>query len=86
MAVSESAGILDILLIGACEDNFRRARLFSSVTILKSGCWNYRKSNILKHSMVYRSTNVIFYLSYDVKITLKSHFCHKNVIILSLCA
>ena len=24
-------------------------------------------------------------LSYDIKITLKSHFCHKNVIILSLC-
>ena len=23
-------------------------------------------------------------LSYDIKITLKSHFCHKNVIILSL--
>ena len=22
---------------------------------------------------------------YDIKITLKSHFCHKNVIILSLC-
>ena len=24
-------------------------------------------------------------LSYDIKITLKSHFCRKNVIILSLC-
>ena len=32
-----------------------------------------------------QSTNVIFYLSYDSKITLKSHFCHKNVILLSLC-
>ena len=31
------------------------------------------------------STNVRFYLSYDIKITLKSHFCCKNVIILSLC-
>ena len=30
------------------------------------------------------STNVRFYLSYDIKITLKSHFCRKNVIILSL--
>ena len=29
--------------------------------------------------------NVRFYLSYDIKITLKSHFCRKNVIILSLC-
>ena len=28
--------------------------------------------------------NVRFYLSYDIKITLKSHFCCKNVIILSL--
>ena len=26
-----------------------------------------------------------FYLSYDIKITLKSHFCRKNGIILSLC-
>ena len=48
MAVSESAGILDVLLIGACEDNFRRARLFSSVAILKSGCWNYRKKQHFK--------------------------------------
>ena len=29
--------------------------------------------------------NVRFYLSYDNKITLKSHFCSKNIIILSLC-
>ena len=29
--------------------------------------------------------NVRFYLSYDIKITLKSHFLHKNVIILSTC-
>ena len=30
------------------------------------------------------STSVRFYISYDIKITLKSHFCRKNVIILSL--
>ena len=29
--------------------------------------------------------NVIFYLSYYIKIILKSHFRRKNVIILSLC-
>ena len=29
--------------------------------------------------------NVRFYLSYDIKIALKSHFCDKKVIILSLC-
>ena len=29
--------------------------------------------------------NVKFCFSYDVKITLKTHFCQKNVIILSLC-
>ena len=29
--------------------------------------------------------NVRFYLSYDLKITLKSHFLRKKVIILSLC-
>ena len=28
--------------------------------------------------------NITFYLSYNIKITLKSHFCRKNVIILSL--
>ena len=31
-----------------------------------------------------RARFVRFYLSYDIKITLKSHFCRKNVIILSL--
>ena len=31
------------------------------------------------------STNVRFYLSYDFKITLKSHFCHKNVILSVQC-
>ena len=34
---------------------------------------------------LYKSTNVRFYLSYDIKITLKSHFCRKNVMFLSLC-
>ena len=29
--------------------------------------------------------NVRFYLSYDIKITLKTHFCPKTVIIVSLC-
>ena len=29
-----------------------------------------------------KSTNVRFYLSYDIKITLKSHFCRKNVILI----
>ena len=29
--------------------------------------------------------NARFYLAYDIKITLKSHFCCKNVIILSIC-
>ena len=32
-----------------------------------------------------KSTNVRFYLSYGIKITLKSHLCCKNVILLSLC-
>ena len=26
-----------------------------------------------------KSTNVIFYLSYDIKILLKSHFCRKTL-------
>ena len=34
---------------------------------------------------MYKSRNVRFYLSYDIMITLKYHFCRKNVIILSLC-
>ena len=33
---------------------------------------------------IMQETNVRFYLSFDIKITLKSHFCRKNVIILSL--
>ena len=31
------------------------------------------------------NAHVLLNLSYNVKITLKSHFCCKNVIILSLC-
>ena len=31
-----------------------------------------------------KSTNARFYLSYDIKITLKTHFCCKNIIILAL--
>ena len=35
---------------------------------------------------LYKSTNVRFYLSYDIKLTLKSHFLRKKVIIFaSLC-
>ena len=33
----------------------------------------------------YKNMNVRFYLSYDIKITLKSHFCCKNVKKFSLC-
>ena len=33
----------------------------------------------------YKGTNVRLYLSYDIKITLKSNFLSKNVILLSLC-
>ena len=32
-----------------------------------------------------KSANVRFYLSYDIKNTLKSHFWLKNVIMLSIC-
>ena len=48
-------------------------------SILSLFCNKFNKFNNKK------STNVRFYISYDIKITLKSHFCHKNVIILSLC-
>ena len=34
---------------------------------------------------LYKSMTVRFYLSYDIKITLKFHFWRKNVILLSLC-
>ena len=36
-------------------------------------------------SLFRKSMNVRFYLSYDIKISLKSYFCRKNVILLSLC-
>ena len=39
----------------------------------------------LKKIQLYKSINVRFYLSYDIKVTLKSHFCCKNITILSLC-
>ena len=39
----------------------------------------------LLNELVNKSTNVSFYLSFDIKITLKSHFLRKNVIILSSC-
>ena len=39
----------------------------------------------LINSIILKSTNIRFYLSYDIKITLKSHFCRNNVMILSLC-
>ena len=32
----------------------------------------------------FKSVNVRYELSYDIKITFKSHFCHENVILLSL--
>ena len=32
----------------------------------------------------YKSNNTRARMSFDIKITLKSHFCHKNIIILSL--
>ena len=32
-----------------------------------------------------KSMNVGFYLSYDIKITIKTHFWRKNVMILLLC-
>ena len=32
-----------------------------------------------------KSMNVRFYLSYEIKITLKSQVCRKNILILSLC-
>ena len=34
---------------------------------------------------IIQSTNVRFYSSYDIKITLKSHFCRKKDKIFSLC-
>ena len=39
----------------------------------------------LLNELVNKGTNVSFYLSYGVKIILKSQFLRKNVIILSSC-
>ena len=39
--------------------------------------------SLLRNKFNKFNTNVRFYLSYDIKITLKSHFSRKNVIILS---
>ena len=36
-------------------------------------------------NLIIQEHEVRFYLTYDIKITLKSHFCRKNIIILFLC-
>ena len=41
--------------------------------------------NELNKLKKYKGTNVRLYLLYDIKITLKSNFLSKNVILLSLC-
>ena len=38
-----------------------------------------------KFNNTYMSMNVRFYLSYEIMITLKSHFCRENIKMLSLC-
>ena len=40
--------------------------------------------NKLINSIIHEQ-DIKFYLSYDIKITLKSHLCRKNIIILTLC-
>ena len=40
------------------------------------------KFNKFNNTRLVKSTNVRFYLSFDIKITLRSLFCCKNVIIL----
>ena len=40
-------------------------------------------ASLIKSIIHERYAHVRFYLSYDIKITLKLHFCHKNVIIMS---
>ena len=39
---------------------------------------------LAEHFISFFATNVRFYFSYDIKITLKPHFCRLNVTILSL--
>ena len=51
-------------------------------------CWAFYPffaTSLINSVILYKSMNVRFYLSYDIKITLKSHFCSKNIIFLSLC-
>ena len=41
--------------------------------------------NLFNKFNTYNSTDIRFYLSYDIKLTIKSHFCRKIITILSLC-
>ena len=57
----------------------KRDKIRGLPSILSLFCNKFNKFNNTRAQMLR------FYLSYDIKITLKSHFCHKKVIILSLC-
>ena len=67
--------------------------LCESVNILPLHRGSYMSAHVLlnllnelgKRDKMRGLPNVRFYLSYGIKITLKSHFCRKYVILLSLC-
>ena len=49
------------------------------------GLWSILSLSRNQFNKFNKSMNVTFYLSYDIKITLESHFCRKNITLLSLC-
>ena len=64
-------------LLKELRKRYKMRGLPSILSLFRNGFSKFKKNN---------GTNARFYLSYDIMITLKSHFCRKNVIILSLCS
>ena len=66
------------VLLNLLNELEKRDKMRGLPSILSLFCNELNKFNNTRARM-------LFYLSYDIKITLKSHFWRKNVIILSLC-
>ena len=63
----------DLTLLNLLKDLVKSNKMGGLPTILLLFCIKFEKKQ------KYKSTNIGFYLSYDNKITLKSHFWRKNV-------
>ena len=79
LPISIKIPISDHVLLNLLNELGKRDKMQGLLSILSLFRNEFYKLN-------YTSTNVRYYLSNDIKITLKSHFWRKNVIILSFLA